>query len=73
MIIQDADDNILVLRRSPTDNKPTYRITLVFKAPYTSGEIKLSFEHDDFKWISPEDFDDINIPEKYKKAVGRLL
>jgi 8-oxo-dGTP diphosphatase len=119
VVIQDSNNNILVLRRSPTDtnrpgtwdlpggevetgedpsasavrevleetglqvqemsplfvcadNEPVYRITLIFKAPYTSGEIKLSFEHDDFKWISPENFNAVDIPEKYKRAVSSL-
>ena len=53
-------------------NDTKYRITIVYRASYVHGEIALSFEHDEYTWISPKEFLEIDIPEKYKQATRKL-
>src|SRR5580704_2501008 len=44
---------VLVTSARPNDH---YEICLYFKAASTSAEVKLSYEHDRFKWVTPAEF-----------------
>ncbi len=45
-----------------------YQTILKGKTP----DVKLSFEHDQFQWIKPEDIVNYDIPEKYQIAIKKL-
>jgi len=36
------------------------------------GKISLSHEHEDYKWIDPEDITNYYIGEMYERAIGRI-
>jgi len=46
---------------------------VIFYAAYEwEGKISLSHEHDDYKWINPEEITNYNIGDKYSLAIGRI-
>ena len=55
-------------------------ITRIYTDDYTTffvsydweGKIMLSKEHDDYKWISPEEVTNYYIGDKYERAIGRI-
>jgi len=49
------------------ENTQVFGVTVLCK--YKSGEVKLSKEHSDFKWIKPEEIENYNIHEGIKKDV----
>ena len=50
-----------------TDDKVTYYVAYDWE-----GEISLSQEHSDYKWINPEEVTNYNIGDKYSLAIGRI-
>ena len=46
--------------------------TTYFVSYEWEGKISLSHEHDDYKWINPEDISNYYIGEKYERAIGRI-
>ena len=48
-------------------------VTIAYKAKYDSGEVKLSYEHDEFKWVTPEEFLQLKSSEKLQRFVKKLL
>ncbi len=49
-----------------------YAITITYTALHPGTPIKLSFEHDLFQWVRPDEFMKLNIPEKYKIAASLI-
>jgi 8-oxo-dGTP diphosphatase len=49
-----------------------YRIHLLFVVNYSNEPIKLSSEHDQYQWVSHEDFMNLDIPIHYKEASENL-
>ena len=55
-------------------------ITRIYTDDYTTffvsydweGKIMLSKEHDEYKWINPEEVTNYYIGEKYERAIGRI-
>ena len=46
--------------------------TAYFVSYEWEGKISLSHEHDDHKWINPEEITNYYIGEKYERAIGRI-
>ena len=44
-------------------------VTIAYKCKYESGNIKLSFEHDKFKWIKKEEFLKYKTADKIKRFI----
>jgi ADP-ribose pyrophosphatase YjhB (NUDIX family) len=65
-------DNLKILLVTSV-NTDKYLITFIFQANSKSSEVILSDEHNLFKWVTPSDFLELDIPEKYKKAVKNLV
>lgn len=51
------------------NNNQTQVVGITLLCKYKSGEVKLSAEHTDFKWIKPEEIEKYNIHEGIKKDV----
>ena len=61
--------NILTIT---TENKLDYILTFFYKASYEKGEVSLSDEHTNYKWISAEEFKGLDLPEKFHRAASQL-
>ncbi|MCW1297015.1 MAG: NUDIX domain-containing protein [Candidatus Parvarchaeota archaeon] len=55
------------------ENRKTQVIGITLLCRYSGGKIKLSKEHDDYKWIKPEDIGKYKIHEGIKKDVKEAL
>lgn len=55
---------------SLSDGQPAITITY-FTSSYT-GTLKLSFEHDDYSWVSLSEMKELQMPTKYKIAANIL-
>ncbi len=45
-----------------------FKVGITFICDYISGEIRLSEEHSDYKWIKPEEFENLeSIPSLYEE------
>jgi 8-oxo-dGTP diphosphatase len=51
-----------------TETEDHYIVTLLYKGIADSFDVTLSFEHEQFKWIKPEDIVNFDMPEKYVKS-----
>ena len=47
-----------------------YVISLIFEAKVGNPEVKISWEHDQYQWVVPEELQKMDIPDKYKQAVA---
>jgi 8-oxo-dGTP diphosphatase len=50
----------------------TGRILIIYKAYTSQDEVILSDEHDEYRWVTREEFDQLEIPEKFRRAVRRI-
>lgn len=48
-------------------------VTIAYKAQCRDGDVKLSFEHDEFKWVAPKEFLKLKSSEKLQRFVKRLI
>ncbi|HSX47615.1 MAG TPA: NUDIX hydrolase [Patescibacteria group bacterium] len=51
-----------------SDLKPTYRVTLFYKANTLSEKIKLSHEHSIYKWVRIDEIANFKMPSNFIKA-----
>lgn len=49
-----------------------YEIWLFFRAAAASDQVTLSYEHDQFKWVTPAQFAGLDAAKEYQDAVARL-
>jgi 8-oxo-dGTP diphosphatase len=54
-------------------NKNTQVIGITMLCKYKSGRVKLSKEHEDFKWIDPKDIEKYDIHSGIKKDVKEAM
>ena len=61
----------------PRDGAPGHYVVLSYAAVWRSGEVVLNDEHDDFKWIAPDDLNQLKttdglfvIVDAARKIVG---
>jgi 8-oxo-dGTP diphosphatase len=55
------------------DDSQSSILLIGYKANLKSGEVKLSWEHDQFKWVSIEDALKIDLPEGHKKFLNAAI
>lgn len=48
-------------------------ITVAYKAKAKFTQVVLSFEHDDFKWVTPEEFLILESDERFRDFVRRVV
>ncbi len=47
-------------------------VTIAYTAKVIVNKVVLSFEHDEFKWVTPEEFLKLESPDKLKRFVKNL-
>jgi 8-oxo-dGTP diphosphatase len=47
-------------------------VTICYVAKASSDEVKLSWEHDDFKWVTPAEFQQLDVSDRVKQFVKTL-
>jgi 8-oxo-dGTP diphosphatase len=52
-----------------TTNEEKYVIRVLYYAHLDNPDISLSHEHDEYKWVTKDEFKDLNIPTKYKDCL----
>jgi 8-oxo-dGTP diphosphatase len=66
--------NVRIVSVTSENKTPeVHKLTFIYSGQPTSLDVVLSDEHIAFEWIQPQAFEDLEIPEKYKKAVRALL
>ena len=55
-----------------SSNEEEYIVRLIYYCFSNDKKVKLSFEHDQHKWISKEDFLNLDVPSYYKEALSHL-
>lgn len=55
------------------ENKKTQVVGITLLCKYKSGKIKLSKEHDDYRWIKPDEIGKYKIHEGIKKDVREAI
>lgn len=48
-------------------------VTVAYKAQAVSQEVVLSYEHDQYQWVAPEEFLQLKSEEKLQRFVKKLL
>jgi 8-oxo-dGTP diphosphatase len=51
------------------NDKDEFWVTICYAAQPTTAGVKLSYEHDDFKWVTPEEFKQLEVSPRNKKFV----
>lgn len=54
------------------ENPVGFWITIAYMCKFTSGEVTLSYEHDDFKWVTKEEFKKLESSEKITQFVNNF-
>ncbi len=57
---------------SKIDEKGEFWVTIAYKAKTDSDKVTLSFEHTQFKWVTPEEFLNLESSETQKRFVKNL-
>ncbi len=47
-------------------------VTIAYKTKSNSNKVVLSYEHDDFKWVTPEEFLKLESPDKIRRFIKKL-
>jgi 8-oxo-dGTP diphosphatase len=55
-----------------TSVRGKYIVRLLYYAHVDNPDVTLSHEHDEYKWVSREDFIELDIPEYYKDCLREL-
>jgi mutator protein MutT len=63
-------ENLLILGTSEGfDSENVFRVTVGYTAKATSTDVILSYEHDDFRWVTPEEFTRLDIYEPHRELI----
>lgn len=54
------------------NGKNEFWVTICYTAQPTKSEVKLSYEHDGFQWVIPEEFQQLEASPRNKKFVERF-
>ena len=57
---------------SHINEKGEFWITIAYRARATSDEVILSFEHDEYRWVTPKEFMHLESLDKLKRFVKNL-
>jgi 8-oxo-dGTP diphosphatase len=55
-----------------TTNKEKYVVRLLYFAYTDTTKVVLSFEHDDYRWVTKKEFDELGIPNLYKDCLHHV-
>lgn len=55
-----------------TTNEEKYVVRLLYFAYTGTAKIVLSFEHDDYRWVTKKEFGELDIPNLYKDCLHYL-
>lgn len=55
------------------DDKGEYWVTICYEAGPVSGDVILSYEHDDYEWIDPEKFLELKISSRIRRFIERFM
>lgn len=56
-----------------SETTDSYVVSLLYKALATSTDVTLSFEHEQYKWIMPEEIIHFGMPQKYTTSAMMLI
>lgn len=56
---------------SRIDEKGDFWVTVAYESEHKSGNIVLSFEHDEYKWVSRGESLSLNLPDKIKGFIEK--
>jgi len=48
-------------------------ITFIFKAKSDSDKVTLSYEHNNFRWVQPEEFLNLEAPDRLKEVTRKII
>lgn len=48
-------------------------VTIAYKTHYSAGDVNLSYEHDEFGWLTPEEFLKLESSEKLQRFIKKLM
>ena len=54
------------------NDKGEFWVTIAYIVKTESDDIKLSFEHDEFRWFSPKEFLELESPNKIRRFINNL-
>ncbi len=54
------------------NDKNEFWVTICYTAQPTTSEVKLSYEHDDFQWVTPDEFQELKASPRNKKFVEKF-
>jgi len=54
------------------NDRREFWVTICYKAQPASKHVVLSYEHDDYKWLAPEEFLELKISPKIQKFIERF-
>lgn len=57
---------------SAFNDQNEFWVTICYTAKPTTAEVMLSYEHDDFKWVTPDEFLKLKASPRNKKFVERF-
>jgi len=57
---------------SRTNEEGDFWVTIAYTAKAISDKVILSFEHNEFRWLTPEEFLDLESPDKIKRFIKKL-
>ena len=57
---------------SGMDDRGEFWVTICYIADLTDSTVKLSFEHDDFRWLTPKEFQKLKSSPRNRKFVKRF-
>jgi len=66
-------EKLLILNTSVGfDSADAFRVTIGYTAKAKTKSVVLSYEHDDFKWVTPEEFTQLDIYEPHRKLIEQF-
>ena len=68
----NVNDSKVIDAIAKFDDKGEYWVTICYLMHPTNKKVKLSYEHDDYKWITLEEFSRLRASPKNKKFAERL-
>lgn len=54
------------------ENDNEFWVSICYTARATGNKVKLSYEHNDFKWVTPDEFLKLKVSRKNKKFVEKF-
>lgn len=64
--------NLKVLEVGTLVERGEYAVTVFYTADMMRGEVSLSYEHDQFRWVTKEEFQELDAPSQFKMVVSGL-